>query len=559
MTAPHLGPGQVVAGKYTIRSLLGFTGEVATYKATSTEGYEVALKLYDPAIGQRADLMGQLDSQRQQVAQLPQDCVVPAFDSGYDVTTSAPFSVTEYLQVPSLAKLVETGPLSTDVVATIMGGISRVLDAAHQIGLFHLSLKPSNVFVGPAPAYAVRITDFTDSVVRSATPTHEAYAHCAPWWAPEQMQPGASLAGAADVFAAALIAFCALTGRSYWMSCQSSPPDLTAWQQEVMGQRVPASQRAQELGQAVNGALDGVIARALSVNYAERPHGVGEIARALANLGGPAAGSAPVAKTLALPEMAGYPAVPSPSGEHAAPAGYQPAQGATGAGHGGAGHAGGHAEAGYPRAGYPAVGHHSGSGAAPPEQSTAAAPGLPPIPVQPTKKKSGMLMPMIIGVSVAILLGGGALAFLFMRGDDTADKDASAKSDQNDDDDKTSGDGKGDSAGSDNGGSGGSDAKTAGSSESADPKTVAVTLRCVPQCDKIKVDGDDFKIEDLEKGPLQLLPGKHTAEASRVGYITRKETFVIELGTPFEREFRLLKPSGRRPQRPCGQFLRPCN
>ena len=30
MTAPHLGPGHSVAGRYTIRALLGFTGEVAT-------------------------------------------------------------------------------------------------------------------------------------------------------------------------------------------------------------------------------------------------------------------------------------------------------------------------------------------------------------------------------------------------------------------------------------------------------------------------------------------------------------------------------------------------
>ena len=69
MTAPHLGPGHSIAGKYTVRALLGFTGEVATYHAVSNDGREMVVKLYDPSVGQRADVMAQLDRVRQQIAQ----------------------------------------------------------------------------------------------------------------------------------------------------------------------------------------------------------------------------------------------------------------------------------------------------------------------------------------------------------------------------------------------------------------------------------------------------------------------------------------------------------
>ena len=73
MTAPHLGPGHAVAGRYTIRALLGFTGEAATYHAASSQGQEVVLKLFDPAIGQRADVMSQLERTQAQVAAMPPD------------------------------------------------------------------------------------------------------------------------------------------------------------------------------------------------------------------------------------------------------------------------------------------------------------------------------------------------------------------------------------------------------------------------------------------------------------------------------------------------------
>lgn len=553
MTAPHLGPGQVVAGKYTIRALLGFTGEVATYQATSSDGYDVALKLYDPAIGQRADLMHQLDAKRQLVARLPPDCVVPVFDSGYDVTTSAPFSVTEFLQIPSLSKLAETGPLSSEVVATLLSGVSRALDSAHQLGLFHLSLKPSNVFVGPAPAYAVRITDFGDSVVRSATPTHEAYAHCAPWWAPEQMQLGAALGAAADVFAAGLVAFYGLTARSYWMSCQSSPPDLPAWQLEVMGQRVPVTQRAREFGTNLNPAIDGAFARALSANQADRPHSVGELARALASVGVAKTTETP-AKTMAFPEGIGYPPAPAPDAAHhqqqsapGHPAGQYPVAPAPS-----------NSGAGYPGVSSPGASSpgYSATGPADPQGPT---PGLPPIPAQQAKKSSGAMIPVIIGVVAAVLIGGAAVVFLFVRSDGSETDKGTTVASNSADGEKGGDSAEGSADATKPAGSGGA-APTPSASVAPEEKTVALTVKCIPDCDKIKVDGEDLTAEQLEKmadEPLQLLPGKHTVEVGKNGYISRRETVTIALGDPVEKKYILARP-GRSVTRPCGDFLNPC-
>ena len=558
MTAPHLGPGHAVAGKYTIRALLGFTGEVGTYHAAASNGQEVVIKLHDPALGQRADVMGQLERVRAQVAQLPPSSVVPVIDAGYDVGTSAPFSVTEYLPIPSLSRLVETGPLSPEVVGTIMTGLAQILDTAHAHGLHHLALKPNNIFVGPAPHYQVRITDFGASVVRSTSPTHEAYAQSAPWWAPEQLQPAAVLGPATDVFSAALVAFYALTGRPYWMSCQTSPPDLPAWQLEVMGGRLPVSHRARELGSVVNAILDTVFARALSVNQPDRPRSVLELANALASSGGQlapgpagASGSNEVGKTLAFPEMsaAGYP--PAGSGDYQPPPAFgnapQPAGSSPQAVVVPGGDTGGQYTATQPAAG----------GGPPAQAEQQVTPGLPPFPQPARKKKKSAMLPVIIGVGAATLLGATLIVVLFMTGDSETGPVAVDSSSKPVDDETGEGDTSNNASGSETtAGAGGGEAGSGGKAE-GEPEKVAVSITCVPACEELWFDNE--KVDD-PSATAQLLPGRHTVKAFTKGYYPRTATIELTKGTPFKEEYTLVKVQQTRPRprpQPCGQFL-PC-
>src|SRR3954466_578978 len=104
MTAPQLGPNTIVAGKYTIISLLGVGGSSATYHAVAGDGREVALKIFDPAIRQRADIMSAIEQTYAATNALAGDIVVPLLDAGYDPVTGAPFSVTERIPFPSLAQ-----------------------------------------------------------------------------------------------------------------------------------------------------------------------------------------------------------------------------------------------------------------------------------------------------------------------------------------------------------------------------------------------------------------------------------------------------------------------
>ncbi|GAC1592907.1 MAG: hypothetical protein NVS3B28_22250 [Candidatus Velthaea sp.] len=74
-----------------------------------------------------------------------------------------PFIVMEFVDGPTIGKLLEDGPLSAERTATIGAGIAYGLGAAHALGFVHRDVKPANVLV--AAADVAKLTDF--GLVRS--------------------------------------------------------------------------------------------------------------------------------------------------------------------------------------------------------------------------------------------------------------------------------------------------------------------------------------------------------------------------------------------------------
>lgn len=573
MTAPQLAPGTVVAGKYSVGACLGFGGSSATYHAAGADGREVALKLFDPAIRQRADIMAALEQTYAATNQLPQDVAVPLLDAGYDPQTGAPFSITEKLKIPSLMQVAAQRPLSPDEVASMLTMMGRVLDYAHARQLSHHALKPTNVFVGFAQGGAVKVTDFGAGLARTAVPSNEGYALTAPWIAPEQVQGGTPAGPAADVFSAGLIAFFALTGRSYWRSCQGAP-DLAGWQRELMSPRTPPSARALQLGVTLNSAFDQVLGNALSLDPAQRFRTVGELANAFEGL---VSSRGPESQaTMAFPAMGlggEYPPPPKPTGG----LGMQPPQGGA---------------QGYPQPQQPppqqqqpyqqppmqqppqqqqqpyAQPQQGGYVAAQPGPSTAldATSSGRPIdpavlrrPAQPTR-----LAPILVGV-VALLLLGGAAAAVVLMGKKPAGPEAAASA-------SASAPVAADTAPA----ASAPPAETAPPADTAAPAASAdadagppaadeqeVSLVCDPECDEIKVDDKPL---DLTKSPMTLPPGKHTIVASKAEFKPVTEKVTVVKGTKLEKKWKLLPAKVAAPAgpavpgttKPCGKFLKRC-
>jgi serine/threonine protein kinase len=512
MTAPQLAPGTVVARKYSLTSLLGFGGSASTYLAQASDGREVTVKFFDPAIRQRTDIMALIEQTYAGTNALPPEIAVPLLDAGYDEATGAPFSVSERIPFPSLSQLTAQRPLTPEETATVVTFLARALDAAHQRGLFHHAIKPTNIFVGFQQGYGVRLTDFGAGLARLAVPTGEGYALAAPWMAPEQVQGQTAPGAAADVFAMALCTFFALTGRSYWRSCQGAF-DSATWQREILAPRTPPSARALQLGVTLNSAFDSVLGAALSLDPAGRYRSVGEFAMALESLvavKGPEA-----AHTMAFPAMGlggDYPPPPAPTGGMSAPmpaAGIpaqtsppQPSQLPQ--------------QQGQPQGGQQGAGYMSMQSQQPQNASDTEIGRRPTELPQPRKTSSNKLVPILIGVVVVVLLGGATAAVVLMGKKPGGEATASS----------------GQPAGSGSAPLLASAApvpsavpSAAPSAEPAAATEQEVTIKCDPGCDELKVDD-----KVVEPGKLSLTAGKHSISASKADFKTTTDSITVELG-----------------------------
>ena len=281
MSAPELISGYVVGGKYVVRSLLLHGGATATYRAVGPKNREVAVKLYDPAILSFPDVLKALALHRSVGAKLSPQQVLPIAESGTDSNSGAPFTVSDFDSGPSLAQLIDAGPLSAADMLALVRNLARATDLLHSSGVTSLSLHPGNVFVRPNAQYETRIADFGATLIRTALPVPEKAGRWMPWLAPEQIKGQAAPPHTADVFAIGLIAFFAVTGKPYWRSSQAKVKDAAALRREILGERMPASVRASEYSITLNSAVDTVFARALAFRPADRYATAGEFAAGL--------------------------------------------------------------------------------------------------------------------------------------------------------------------------------------------------------------------------------------------------------------------------------------
>jgi eukaryotic-like serine/threonine-protein kinase len=246
-------PGTTV-GTYDVQGSLGATGWSETFVA-ATEGGEklFALKVLDK---EDDAAWPSLEEARTKLESVPNHLVLGIADLGVDEQAGVRFVATPLSDHPSLADLVDIYALAPAEAIALVKNLAIAIAAAHHAGLPHLALKPSNVFVGPPPTYAVRVVDFGADALRRAKKERGALA----WLAPEQIDSDAPADARADVFTVALLAFFAMTGKPYWSAPITDDEKLV---DDIKGPRVKPSLRARALGTSMPTRLDPVLLEAL--------------------------------------------------------------------------------------------------------------------------------------------------------------------------------------------------------------------------------------------------------------------------------------------------------
>jgi len=124
----------------------------------------------------------------------------------------APYLVMELVDGPSLARVLDAGPLDPARTMALIVQAARALQAAHTAGLVHRDIKPGNLLVSRSGQ--LKITDFGIAhAIGSAPLTRPGTLMGTPaYLAPEQVT-GGHATPATDLYALGIVAFQCLTGR----------------------------------------------------------------------------------------------------------------------------------------------------------------------------------------------------------------------------------------------------------------------------------------------------------------------------------------------------------
>lgn len=276
---PSIVEAGYLYGRYRIERCLGIGGMGAVYHATDgVLTRPVALKT---VLSSSADVTSGVRFLREAevLARLRHPHIVTIYDVG--IQDATPFIILEYLHGQHLRALLDAKKrLDSRAALTIMLPVIAAIAYAHQQGVLHLDLKPSNVFVASdhSGAPLTKVLDFGVCMLHLVDsefdPTRGEFAGTPAYTSPEGLR-GGELSQASDQFSLGVVLYEALSGINPFGRCKT-----LAEIEQAMRDRRYAS--LSTLSPHVPAELCHVIERALSPDPAERFPNVRSLGAAIA-------------------------------------------------------------------------------------------------------------------------------------------------------------------------------------------------------------------------------------------------------------------------------------
>ena len=258
-------------GRYRLVELLGRGGMGEVWRAydTATNNRTVAIKLLPPHLAQDDTFVQRFRREADAAARLSNPHIIPIHT--YGEIDGRLYVDMRLVEGRDLQEVLADGPLPPARAVEIVGQVAKALQAAHQVGLVHRDVKPSNILLDRDDfAYLIDFGIADDVTATKLTNTGVLVGTLA-YMAPERFTTGRADVGA-DVYSLACVLHECLTG------VQPYPGDSA--EQQISGHLTLDPPKPSLLNPAIPAAFDEVIARGMAKQPTARFSSASELARA---------------------------------------------------------------------------------------------------------------------------------------------------------------------------------------------------------------------------------------------------------------------------------------
>jgi serine/threonine protein kinase len=258
-----LSPGSTFGG-YEVESVVGLGGIGIMYRARQLRlDRPVALKLVESDLARDPVVRERLRREARTVAALDHPNVVPLYEAGEQDGTV--FIVTRWIEGTELGTLIhDEGPMEPTRAARTAAQIADALEVAHEQGVIHRDVKPSNVIVtGEGHVY---LTDFGLAKRVETAPGltgADQMLGTVDYVAPELIE-GSEPDARSDIYSLGCVLYEMLTGAAPFADQRGGMAKMWA---QVNAEPAPLRERRPD----VPPALGSVVTRAIAKAPADRP------------------------------------------------------------------------------------------------------------------------------------------------------------------------------------------------------------------------------------------------------------------------------------------------
>jgi serine/threonine protein kinase len=259
-------------GQYEIVTRLGQGGMATVYGARQPSmNRDVAIKVIRHDLADVQDFIQRFEREVQISGKLRHPHILKVFDYGQE--GSIVYLVMEYIPGGSLADLLHSGPLMSELVIRLLEQMASALDYAHQLGIVHRDLKPQNVLVDQQGNAFISDFGIARTMGRSAKLVEPSITEGTPTYIPPEEWRGQPPDVRSDVYALGVLVYEMLTGHVPF-----SAESTAALMQQHLNADPPS---VRDVRPELPHYVDSVLAKALAKDPNQRYQSAGRLAAAI--------------------------------------------------------------------------------------------------------------------------------------------------------------------------------------------------------------------------------------------------------------------------------------